>query len=39
MVYLQSDLRSLRHQLVYKWVLHEDNCRRQTMLFSLISLA
>jgi len=41
MVYLQSDLHSFRQQLVYQWVVHEDNCKCQTVLsvVNLISLS
>jgi len=40
-IYLQSDLHSFQQQLVYQWVLHKDNCRRQTVLsaVNLISLS
>jgi len=41
MVYLQSDLHSFQKQLMYQWVVNEDNCNRQTVLSAvyLISLS
>jgi len=41
MVYLQSDLHSFQQQLMYQWVVHEDNCKCQIVLFdvNLISLS